>query len=184
MKQAGDPQLTVFSCDLSRANAFVARLHRHHRPVVGHKFSLAVMDDAGKVRGVAIVSRPVARLLDDGWTAEVTRVATDGCRNACSALYGATWRTAKAMGYRRLVTFTLPTESGASLRGAGWRLVAEVTGGGSWKRPNQPNRLGRRDDWPLEQKRRWQMGDEPPYPPAPNFGADDTPQLALPLDVA
>lgn len=79
--------------------------------------------------GVAIVGRPTARMLDDGWTVEVTRLATDGAHNACSILYAAAWRAARAMGYRRCVTFTLPEEGGASLRGAGWRCIGEAGGG-------------------------------------------------------
>src|SRR5689334_18781206 len=101
------PRLEIVPCELDEANEFVRRHHRHHQPAVGHKFSLAVADDRGDVRGVAIVSRPTARRLQDGWTLEVVRVATDGCQNACSALYGAAWRACRAMGYRKLVTFTL-----------------------------------------------------------------------------
>jgi hypothetical protein len=135
---------------LKEANAFVARHHRHHKPVPGHKFSVAVADEMGEVRGVAIVGRPVARNLDDGSTLEVTRVATDGFPNACSALYGAARRAAFALGYRRLVTYSLRTEGGASLRGAGWRLIGEA-GGGSWSRAGRP----RDDHHPLEKKLRW-----------------------------
>ena len=122
-------KLTVIPCDLADANAFVKQHHRHHQPVAGHKFSLAVCDEAGAIRGVAIVGRPVARRLDNGWTLEVNRVATDGCSNACSALYGAARRAAFALGYRKLVTYTLPEEGGASLRGAGWRCIGEAGGG-------------------------------------------------------
>lgn len=110
--------LTIVPCELSEANAFVAQHHRHHRPVVGHKFSLAVSDGEA-IRGVAIVGRPVARMLQDGETLEVTRVATDGAINACSALYAACWRAVRAMGYRRLVTYILAEELGTSVRAAG-----------------------------------------------------------------
>ena len=143
--------LTIAPCTFPEACAFVGLHHRHHRPPVGHKFSLAVAGDDGEVPGVALVRRPVARALDDGWTLEVTRVATDGTRNANSALYGACRRAAWALGYRRLVTYTLPTESGASLRGAGWRLIGEA-GGGSWSCPSRP----RVDTHPLERKLRWE----------------------------
>ena len=78
---------------------FVAAHHRHHKPVIGHKFSIAVSEN-GIVRGVAMVGRPVSRRLDDGWTLEVSRCCTDGASNACSMLYGAAWRAAKALGYR------------------------------------------------------------------------------------
>ena len=89
----------------AQACQFVADWHRHHRPPRGHKFSLGVAD-AEVLVGVAIVGRPVARLLDDGLTLEVTRVATDSSRNACSLLYAAAWQAAKALGYRRLITYT------------------------------------------------------------------------------
>lgn len=136
--------LSITPINLDEANAYVAKLHRHHRPVVGHKFAMAVSDVAAsegelgtKVRGVCIVGRPVARNLDDGWTLEVNRVCTDGTRNACSMLYGAAWRAAKALGYKRLITYTLPEEGGASLRGAGWKLLGE-RGGGNWNVKSRP----------------------------------------------
>lgn len=128
--------LVVTPINLDEANAFVSKHHRHHRPVPGAKFSVAVSDGA-EVRGVAIVGRPVARMSDDGWTLEVNRCCTDGTRNACSMLYGAAWRAAKALGYRKLVTYTLPEEGGASLRAAGWRLIGE-RGGGNWNVPSRP----------------------------------------------
>ncbi|NIR32908.1 MAG: hypothetical protein GWN84_27160 [Gammaproteobacteria bacterium] len=135
---------------LSEANFFVAQHHRHHGPVVGHRFSIGAAKD-GVIVGVAIVGRPVGRHLDDGWTCEVTRVATDGTRNACSFLYGAAWRATKALGFRRLVTYTLDSESGASLRAAGWRVVGEVRGE-SWSRQSRP----RVDKHPTQAKLRWE----------------------------
>jgi hypothetical protein len=151
VKPDGAVRLTVVPCDLDEANAFVRRHHRHHGPVVGHKFSLAVADPAGEVRGVAVVGRPRARFLDDGMTLEVYRVATDGCPNACSALYGACRRAVFALGYRRLVTYTLDTESGRSLVGAGWRCLG-TAGGGSWSRPSRPCV----DKHPLQLKIKWE----------------------------
>lgn len=129
--------LEIVPLNLKEANAFVAKFHRHHKPTVGHKFSLGVADESGTVRGVAIVGRPVARHLDNGWTLEVNRCCTDGVRNGCSILYGAAWRVAKAMGYRRVITYTLPSEGGASLRGAGWTCVGE-RGGGNWNVKSRP----------------------------------------------
>lgn len=114
---------------------FVKKHHRHHKPPQGHKFSIGLSAD-GNLVGVAIVGRPVARLLDDGFTAEVTRLCTDGTRNACSMLYAACWRTARAMGYRQLITYVLETETGGSLRAAGWKCLGKA-GGGSWDRPNR-----------------------------------------------
>jgi hypothetical protein len=108
--------------------------------------------DGDRIAGVAVVGRPVARELQDGYTAEVTRVCTDGTRNACSMLYAAAWRACRALGYRRLVTYTLPSEGGASLRGAGWRCIG-AAGGGSWDTPSRP----RVDMHPTQQKLRWEM---------------------------
>lgn len=135
---------------LSDAAEFCAQHHRHHKPPVGGLFAVGVA--AGEtVRGVAIVGRPVARGNADGWTAEVTRVATDGARNACSMLYGACWRAAKALGYRKLITYTLAEESGSSLRAAGWRTVGEVKGR-TWSCTSRP----RVDRHPLQNKIRWE----------------------------
>lgn len=128
--------LEIVPISLDEANAFVAIHHRHHKPVVGYKFGIAAADGE-TVRGVAIVGRPVARMLDDGWTLEVNRCCTDGARNACSMLYGAAWRAAKALGFRRLITYTLPEEGGASMRAAGWRLIGQ-RGGGNWNTPSRP----------------------------------------------
>lgn len=142
--------LEITPITLREANKFVKEYHRHHKPVVGHKFSIAVSANA-TVHGVVIIGRPVSRVLDDGWTLEVNRCCTDGTKNAASALYGAAWRAAKAMGYRRLITYTLPTECGASLRGAGWKLIGE-RGGGSWDCPSRP----RINTHPIEQKLLWE----------------------------
>jgi hypothetical protein len=116
------PRLHLLPVSLRTANVFV--LAHHHRPVQAAKFALAVtLVDSDLIRGVAIVGRPVARHLDDGWTREVTRLCTDSTPNACSKLYGAAWQAAKSLGYIRLITYTLPDEGGASLRAAGWRLI-------------------------------------------------------------
>jgi len=130
--------LAVVPVDFATATGFVQMWHRHHAPPVGHKFSIGVADEAGVLRGVAIVGRPVARHLDNGATLEVTRTATDGTRNANSMLYGAAWRATKALGYARLVTYTQGDESGASLRGAGWRVIAERPARGCWDTPSRP----------------------------------------------
>jgi hypothetical protein len=128
--------LSITPVNFDEANAFVALHHRHHKPVVGAKFCVAV-SDSGVVRGVAIVGRPVARHLDDGWTLEVNRCCTDGARNACSMLYGAAWRVAKGLGFNRLITYTLPAEGGASLRASGW-ICLGGRGGGNWNTPSRP----------------------------------------------
>jgi hypothetical protein len=121
----------------AEACRFVAEWHRHHRPPRGHKFSVGAAQDDVLV-GVAVVGRPVARMLDDGLTLEVTRVATDGTRNANSLLYAAAWQAARALGYRRLVTYTQDGESGASLRASGWRIVASRPPQPGWSRPSRP----------------------------------------------
>jgi hypothetical protein len=131
---------------LDEANAFVTAHHRHHKPVVGHLFSLgAVLGD--KIVGVAIVGRPVSRFRDDGLTAEVTRLCSDGTRNACSFLYGAAARAAFALGFKKIGTYILASEPGTSLTAAGWRLIGE-TPGRSWSVPSRP----RVDKHPLQKK--------------------------------
>jgi hypothetical protein len=132
------------------ANAYVVRWHRHHGRVVGHKFALgAVLDE--RVVGVAIVGRPVARRLDDGFTVEILRVATDGTPHVCSFLYGACRRAAYALGFTRCVTYILATEPGTSLRAAGFQLIGEA-GGGSWSRTSRP----RVDQHPTQAKLRFE----------------------------
>jgi hypothetical protein len=151
--------LSVVPVSPREAVAFIALWHRHNKPPRGCKFSLGVADDLGVLRGVAMVGRPVARLYDDGLTLEVNRTSTDGARNANSMMYGAAWRAARALGYCRLVTYThadysgpvCPApcahwsclavrvgESGASLRAAGWRIVAQRTPHHGWDRPARP----------------------------------------------
>lgn len=120
----------------SEACEFIKRHHRHHLPPVGHKFSIAVNNGTAVV-GVVTVGRPVARHYDNGYTLEVTRCCTDGTPNATSMLYGAAWRAAKALGYKRLITYTLPAEGGASLRASGWKNLGLSTGG-NWNREGRP----------------------------------------------
>lgn len=119
-------KLLALPVELAEANEFVASFHRHNKPVLRHRFAIGASDGA-ELWGVAIIGRPVARLKQDGFTAEVTRCCVrDGSpRGTCSFLYAAAWRAWRAMGGRRLITYTLTAESGASLRGAGWRLIAE-----------------------------------------------------------
>lgn len=145
--------LGLVAITLDEANTFVSNLHRHHKPVAGHRFSIAVQD-GDKIRGVVIVGRPVARMADDGMTLEVTRCCTDGAKNACSMLYGAARRACFALGYKRLITYTLPEEGGTSLRAAGWRLLGE-SGGGKWARKGRP----RVDTHPLQTKLKWEAPD-------------------------
>lgn len=130
--------LRVVPVSFADACGFVQMWHRHHQPPVGHKFSIGVADDQDVLRGVAIIGRPVARMYDDGSTLEVNRTATDGTANVNSMLYGAAWRAVKAMGFRRLITYTQAGESGGSLRAAGWCVVAERPARAGWSVPSRP----------------------------------------------
>lgn len=140
--------LRIVPITLDAANEFVRVLHRHSRPVRGHKFALSVHaktrmlvdGQEWSLVGVAIVGRPVAPALDNGIAAEILRCCTDGTRNACSKLYGAARRAAREMGHEPIYTYTLPHEGGASLRAAGFRLDKENAGGpaGDWH--NRPGR--------------------------------------------
>jgi hypothetical protein len=144
------PRIEIVPTTITDAIEFVRQHHRHHKPPVSGLFAVAVAEGENVV-GVAIVGRPVARMADNGWTAEVIRVCTLGHKNACSMLYQACWRAAKAIGYKKLITYTLPEEGGASLRGAGWKCLGEA-GGGSWSRKERP----RVDTHPTQAKFKWE----------------------------
>ncbi|MFD3522226.1 XF1762 family protein [Streptomyces sp. NPDC058653] len=131
------------------AKDFVRAWHRHHPPPAGQIFAVGAADETGTLHAVAIVGRPVARHLDDGATLEVTRTASDGTRNANSLLYGASWRATKALGYRRLITYTQQGESGASLRGAGWYLIASRPPRAGWHTPFPPRGPRQRPHGPI-----------------------------------
>ena len=137
--------------DFDEACEFIRQHHRHHQPPQGWKFGIAANNGADVV-GVVTVGRPVARRLDDGYTLEVTRNCTDGTPHVASMLYAAAWRAARAMGYRRLITYTLATEAGVSLVAAGFSVVGQ-TRGGSWSRDSRP----RIDTAPTGQKTLWEM---------------------------
>lgn len=126
--------LRVVPVSFAEASTFVRLLHRHHAPPPGMKFALGVAD-GDQLVGVAMCGRPVARHLDDGLTIEVNRTATDGTRNANSMLYGAAWRAAKALGYRRIITYTQAGESGSSLKAAGWTVLAQRSPRSGWDTP-------------------------------------------------
>lgn len=147
--------LRLVPTTIGDAREFVAQHHRHHGSPVSALFAIAVAD-GDVVRGVALVGRPVARALQDGYTAEITRCCTDGAKNACSMLYGAAWRAAKALGYQRLVTYTLASEPGTSLVASGFRIVGRTTAR-SWDCASRP----RVDRAPLQEKLRWERLPEP-----------------------
>lgn len=143
--------MKVIPLTLKQANDLVSQLHRHHKPARGHRFSLGLVDDAGKLVGAVICGRPVSRMYDHGKVLEVTRLVTNGERNACSQLYGAAARTAQAMGFERIQTYILDSEPGTSLKASGWTDEGPA-GGGQWKHTDGKPR---RTDQPTELKRRW-----------------------------
>ncbi|MDD3393272.1 MAG: hypothetical protein PHG19_01345 [Anaerotignum sp.] len=128
--------LTVSHIELKEANAYVTANHRHHKAVRGHRFSLACYED-GRLCGVAIVGRPRSRRIDQHMTVEVLRLCSDGTKNVCSKLYGACRRAAKALGYHRLITYTLADENGKSLLASGFSYCY-TNKGGSWNQPGRP----------------------------------------------
>ena len=145
-------ELRAVPLTLRQANELVAQLHRHHKPVRGHRFSIGARK-GDRLVGACIVGRPVAREVDQYNVAEVTRLVTDGTRNACSFLYASAARAAKAMGFQKIQTYILEGEPGTSLRAAGWEREA-TTAGGDW---NTPSRGGRRTDQPMQPKERWAL---------------------------
>lgn len=142
--------MRVVPITLKQANELISRLHRHHKPSVGHRWSIGLEKD-GSLIGAAIVGRPVARQLDQYTIAEVSRLVTNGEKNACSMLYSACARAAQAMGYDKIQTYILEDEPGTSLKASGWVLDG-VTSGGNW---NHSWRKGRREDQPMCRKQRW-----------------------------
>jgi hypothetical protein len=142
---------------LREARRFVGEHHRHNLPPRGWLFGVALEHD-GAVIGVGIAGRPVARKLQDGVTVEVLRICTLGDHNACSTLYGALCRAAKALGYRRAITYTLASETGASVRAAGFQRDAELDPHRGWDMPSRPRAthdLFGAERAPLEAKVRW-----------------------------
>ena len=129
-------KLEAVPLELSQANEFVSELHRHHDAVYRDKFRIGASLE-GKLVGVVQVGRPVSRMLDDGKTVEVVRLCTDGTKDVCSFLYSRAARIAKEMGYEKIITYILESESGTSLIASGWHQEA-VTSGGSWSRPSRP----------------------------------------------
>ncbi|WP_208609569.1 XF1762 family protein [Streptomyces atriruber] len=167
-------ELHIHPMKYKAACAYVDRIHRHHGAPQGHQFSLGVRTGDGLLVGVAVVGRPVSKHLDNGLTVEVTRLATDGTPNACSALYAAAWRTARSAGYRRAITYTQDGESGASLRAAGWRKAAELPARPGWDAPSRPRRtLGTEN----VARTRWEITthNAPPLPELRDETRDETP---------
>lgn len=150
-KQSGTAaMLKAAAISRKDANAFVDSLHRHHVAAIGDKYRLSAVNNDGQLVGVVQVGRPVARALDDGSTVEVIRCCTDGTRNACSFLYGRAVQVARLLGYRRIITYTLESESGSSLLASGFKLDG-MTDGGSWSCKSRP----RQQKAPTCPKKRW-----------------------------
>ena len=150
--------LSLQPISFAEACQFVRRHHRHHPPPVGWLFGTAV-NDGQAVVGVAMVGRPVARHLNDGWTVEITRCCTDSTPHVASKLYAACWRAARALGYRRIVTYSLQTEPGTALIAAGYRTVYGLKGR-SWDCPSRP----RVDTHVVEDRWLWEAADDKPLP--------------------
>lgn len=140
--------LTVRPITFKTASEYINKKHRHHGATVGCKFCIAAYNGEQLV-GVAVCGRPVSRHWDNGVTCEINRVCTDGTPNACSILYGAACRTARGMGYKRIVTYTLQSENGASLKASGFRYDGEA-GGTHWT-----GSRNRGQNIPSEMKKRW-----------------------------
>jgi len=144
-------KLRLFPATLKQANEMIERLHRHHKPVVGHRFSIGCCDENKNVHGIAVVGRPVAREVAQYSVAEVTRLVSDGTPHVCSKLYAACARSAEAMGYDKIQTTILDSEPGISLKAAGWNFDHMITGR-DW---NCPSRGSRRTDQPMCDKQVW-----------------------------
>ena len=142
--------MKVLPLTLAQANELISAWHRHHKPSVGHRFSIGACDGMDIV-GAAIVGRPVARKTDQYLIAEVTRLVTNGTKNACSFLYAASARISREMGFQKIQTFILKDEPGDSLKAAGWTFEG-MTDSKPYK---WHSRDGRRDDQPAESKQRW-----------------------------
>ena len=143
---------------LREARRYVADHHRHNEPPRGHKFSIGI-EENGELVGVVIASRPVARGVDDGRTLEIVRCTTIVSRNVCSRLYAAACRAAFAMGYQRVITYTLAEEHGTCMKASGFVRDGE-TKGGAWEHTSGPRstdmpRLFDPPKMPTGPKQRW-----------------------------
>lgn len=150
---------TIKPISLKTANQYIEQNHRHHKAVQGHKFSEGLYDGDNLI-GVAICGRPVSRYMDNGDTLEVTRLCTMGDKNACSMLYSACARIAREMGYKKIITYILKSEHGASLKASGWKYEADSPGG-SWTCKSRPREVtmytlfGNVEKYSTEEKERW-----------------------------
>lgn len=145
--------LKIVPLELKEANELVTKWHRHHKPCQGHRFSIgAVEQKTGELVGACIVGRPVARLVNYKTTLEITRLVTNGTKNACSLLYSAAARIGREMGYEKIQTYILQEENGISLIASGWECDGVGFGGGQWKHTDGKER---RTDQPIGLKQKW-----------------------------
>lgn len=142
--------MRIVPLELREANEFIEKLHRHHKPVQGHRFSIGV-EKEGKLVGVATIGRPVARNTSAKEVLEVTRLCTDGTKNACSVLYATAARVGKELGYKKIQSFILDTENGSSLKASGW-VFESISSGGQWKHTDGKQR---RTDQPICPKHKY-----------------------------
>jgi len=162
MKKTDKPVFEAIPIELKEANAFVEELHRHHAPVHRDKFRFGCTVD-GVLSGVIQLARPVNRNLDDGKTIEVVRCCSDGTHNVCSFLYSRAARIAKEMGYQKIITYILKSETGTSLKASGWKCEADNVGGGSWTTPSREREVisaqlslfEQKPKYSTEKKQRW-----------------------------
>jgi hypothetical protein len=153
--------LMVIPTTLKKANDFVSAHHRHSNRTArdGGRFAIAAMADS-KLVGVAIVGNPLSATYMDGFTSEVLRVCVspEAPKNTCSMLYGACWRAWKAMGGRKMITYTLQSETGASLRAAGWLNAARTKGtGANWNKSDHLSESRQKQDIYQMSKYRWEI---------------------------
>lgn len=155
--------MEIVPVSLKEAQAFIEKHHRHHKAPAGYKFAIGCQV-GGVLVGVSVVGRPISRHMDDGRTLEVTRLCTDGTKNACSFLYSRSAKIAKDMGYAKIITYILETESGTSLKASNWHLETADAGGGNWSCPSRPRTLeitqmslieGKEVKYPTCKKQRW-----------------------------
>ena len=159
----GSDYLVALPIELKDAQSYINKYHRHHQAAHRDKFRIAAMLD-DEIVGVVQVGRPVSRVLDDGKTLEVLRLCTNGTKDVCSFLYSRAARIAKEMGYRRIITYILSSESGTSLKASGWVLEADGVGGTDWNVPSRPREViatqmslfPEKPKYPIgEKKQRW-----------------------------
>ena len=149
-------ELRIAPSSISAARKFVGQHHRHNLPPHAGLFAWRLEED-GETRGVAIIGRPVARKLDDGYTAEITRCCTDGVSNGCSMLYGAAVRACRALGFNSVITYTLQSDAGVSLKASNWKLEKELPATSHWTRPRYQEDLFGNQRRSPDPKIRWRI---------------------------